>query len=321
MQTVKISNAKDLSTLPEVFPFKGGTVIALGLFDGVHLAHRALISGARAVADEKNLPLTVFTFFGDEGLIKSKSKKLYSDEEKLSLLEECGADCTVIASFPVLSGLDAQTFVKSFLSVSLSARVAVCGYNFRFGKGAAGDPLTLSKLMADSGGEAIVIDEYVANGTSLSSTYVKDLLSERNVREAAKLLGKPYFISGKVSHGLGLGKKLGIPTVNVPLSYSRFVLPSGVYATATAIDGRIFPSLTNVGSCPTFEAREIHTETFILNFNEDVYGKDIRIYFIDFLRDEKQFSDANELIMQINIDKIKTLEIFGDVKWQEFGLN
>ena len=141
------------------------------------------------------------------------------------------------------------------------------------------------------------------------------------MREAAKLLGKPYFLSGKVSHGLGLGKKLGIPTINLALDSERFILPSGVYATATAVDGKLFPSLTNVGVCPTFDERDNHAETFILNFDDDVYNKNVRIYFVEFLRDEKKFSSAEELVMQINVDRNKTLELFGDMKWQELGLN
>lgn len=321
MKTVKITSNQDLVALSDAFDFACGTVVALGFFDGVHLAHRALLSEASAIARKMHLPLTVFTFSGNSGQIKSGAKKLYSDEEKLSLLKECGVDCTLIADFPVFSKIEAADFVKDFLIGSLFARVAVCGYNFRFGKGALGTSDTLRKIMAESGAEARIIEEYTVSGVTLSSTHIRALLSERRVREASKLLGKPYFISGEVSHGLGLGKKLGIPTVNIPLSAERFVLPIGVYATAAVIDGRIFPALTNVGVCPTFEEREIHAETFILNFDEDAYGKNIRIYFVEFLRDEKQFSNANELIMQINIDKNRTLKLFGDVKWQELGLN
>jgi riboflavin kinase/FMN adenylyltransferase len=217
--------------------------------------------------------------------------------------------------------LAAENFVTDFLIRSLGAAVAVCGYNFKFGKGASGDSETLCKLMKSSGAEAEVVEEYKADGVPLSSTYIRTLLSERRIREAAKLLGKPYFISGMVSHGLGLGKKLGIPTVNVELPSGRFVLPAGVYATLTAIGDKLFPSLTNVGVCPTFNERQIHTETFILNFNDDVYNENIRIYFVDFLRNEKKFSNAEELLMQINVDKTKTLKLFGDIKWQELGLN
>lgn len=321
MQTLVIKDSQDLRSISEHFARSGGTVVALGLFDGVHLAHRALIAEARAIAEKLCLPLTVFTFSGNSGQIKASSKRLYSDKEKLSLLEECGTDITVMADFGTLSGLGAEAFVEDFLLGSLSARVAVCGYNFRFGRGAAGDCDTLRELTKSHGAKAVVIEDYRVNGISLSSTRIRELLSERRVSEARELLGRPYFISGKVLHGLGLGKKLGIPTVNIPLPKERFTLPVGVYATAAEIDGRLFPALTNVGVCPTFEAREIHSETFILNFNEDAYGKNIKIHFIDFLRDEKQFSSANELVMQINVDKNKTLELFGDLKWQEFGLS
>ena len=322
MQTVKITNESDLAKIAQSGDFtQHGAVVALGFFDGLHKAHRELIASARAAAKEKNLRLVIFTFSGDDNLLKTNVKKLFTDEEKLSLLEECGADCTVLANFAVFVDLAPESFVKDFLVGSLGANVVVCGYNFRFGKGATGNAETLIKLMKDSGGEARVVEEYTVNGISLSSTYIRNLLSQRRVREAANLLGKPYFLSGKVSHGLGLGKKLGIPTVNLELNPKRFVLPSGVYATVTEIGKDRFPSLTNVGVCPTFDAREIHTETLILNFNNNVYDESIRVYFIDFLRDEEKFSSAEELIMQINVDKNKTLKLFGDIKWQEIGLN
>ena len=322
MRTVRIKSEKDLSDIRENRVFsKHGSVVALGFFDGVHLAHRALIKRAEDIARQRGLELVIFTFSGDDQLIKSGAKRLFSDEEKLSLLEECGADCTVIASFGVLSGTPAESFVTDFLADTLGAEVAVCGYNFKFGKGATGTPEALEELMAKVGGEALIVEEYTVDGSPLSSTRIRELLSSRMVREAAMLLGKPYFLSGKVSHGLGLGKKLGIPTVNISPDPYRFLLPSGVYATVTEIDGKLYPSLTNVGTCPTFDEREIHTETFILNFSSDVYSKNIKVYFVEFLRDERRFSSAEELIMQINVDKNKTLELFGDIKWQELGLN
>lgn len=322
MQVIRITDSEDLNKIKENHVFsEHGSVVALGFFDGVHLAHRTLIAKAKDIAEQKKLRLVIFTFAGDDRLIKADSKRLFTDNEKLSLLEECGADLTVIANFTVFSGLAAENFVTDFLIRSLGAAVAVCGYNFKFGKGASGDSETLCKLMKSSGAEAEVVEEYNVDGVPLSSTYIRTLLSERRIREAAKLLGKPYFISGMVLHGLGLGKKLGIPTVNVELPSGRFVLPAGVYATVTAIGDRLFPSLTNVGVCPTFNERQIHTETFILNFNDDVYNENIRIYFVDFLRNEKKFSNAEELLMQINVDKTKTLKLFGDIKWQELGLN
>ena len=322
MQVIRITDSEDLNKIKENHVFsEHGSVVALGFFDGVHLAHRTLIAKAKDIAEQKKLRLVIFTFAGDDKLIKADSKRLFTDNEKLSLLEECGADLTVIANFTVFSGLAAENFVTDFLIRSLGAAVAVCGYNFKFGKGASGDSETLCKLMKSSGAEAEVVEEYNVDGVPLSSTYIRTLLSERRIREAAKLLGKPYFISGMVSHGLGLGKKLGIPTVNVELPSGRFVLPAGVYATVTAIGDRLFPSLTNVGVCPTFNERQIHTETFILNFNDDVYNENVRIYFVDFLRNEKKFSNAEELLMQINVDKTKTLKLFGDIKWQELGLN
>lgn len=322
MRTVRFRRSDSIEELRAALPFsKSGCVAALGFFDGMHAAHRALIKKAREAADSAGLPLTVFTFSGDDGALKPDSSRLYTDEEKLELIAECGADFTVLADFSAISDMSSRDFVHDFLIRSLGVRVSVCGFNFRFGKGASGTSEDLEALMGEAGASALVLEERTKDGISLSSTYIRELISEKKLLMAAKLLGKPYFISGRVAHGLGLGKTLGIPTVNLELPKGKSALPGGVYSTLTEIDEKIYPSLTNVGVCPTFDEREAHAETFILDFNGDLYGKITRIYFIAFLRDEKKFKSAEELIMQINIDKKRALKLTEELKWQEIGLN
>ena len=155
----------------------------------------------------------------------------------------------------------------------------------------------------------------------MSSSAIREMLSQKRLDEAAALLGKPFFADGKVSHGLGLGKKLGFPTVNLEFTAEKFTLPSGVYFTAVKIKDSLYASITNLGVCPTFDEREIHAETFIFDFDEDIYDKEIRLYFIEFIRDEIRFSSKNDLIMQINIDINKALELAKEKKWQEIGQN
>ena len=321
MKIIRIEKNSDINDLADDKLFSCGSVTTLGFFDGMHLAHRALIKEAKSVAKEQNLPVVVFTFSGNGNLIKSSSARLFTDEERLALIEKCDVDYTVIADFSVMKDMSAEDFVTEFLVGALNTQVGVCGFNFRFGKNAQSTSKTLSELMQKEGRRAVILDEYLYNGKTLSSTYIRELISENNLSEAGKLLGIPYFISGKVEHGMGLGRKLGIPTVNTDIPQGKLVPTFGVYLTALNLDGKIYKALTNVGSCPTFSEREAHIETYILDFNGDLYGKDIKIYFIAFLREEKKFSNEKELLMQINIDKNKAFELIGESEWQELGPN
>ena len=155
----------------------------------------------------------------------------------------------------------------------------------------------------------------------ISSTRIRELLHKKDMAGAAKLLGKPYFITGKVKHGLGLGKTLGIPTVNTELPDGNFSVPSGVYLSALSVGGENHLALTNIGVCPTFGRRAVHAETYILDFDGDLYGENLRIYLCAHLRDEKKFDSENELISQIKSDTDKALALWEDIKWQEIGLN
>lgn len=298
--------------LPVSYP-----VVALGFFDGVHLAHRALILDAVALAREKCTECAVFTFSSEDGQIKSDAQRIYSTEEKLELISTLGVDAAIIADFSELKFLSPDSFVKDVLVDSVGCKYAVAGYNFRFGKGAAGDSTRLSELFSEYGGGALIKDEFSYGGLTVSATRIRELLLVGDVAEANRLLGAPYFVSGTVAHGRGDGRQFGFPTINT--TSGGVSLRKGVYHTAVAVGKEVYSSVTNVGNCPTFGARDTHAETYILDYSGDIYGERVRIYFLGFLRDEKQFSDKNELIMQINIDKKQVIERNKDIKWQEFG--
>ena len=300
--------------------FGDGCVMALGLFDGVHIAHRRLLAAAKERADKLALPLAVFTFAGNSG-IKSTSPRLYTDSERLSLLEECGVDIAVVSDFASVSSFDKETFVKDVLVGIFDTRVAVCGYNFAFGRGALGKSDYLAEVLAALGREALVIGECTHLGEQVSTTRIKELIAEKNMEGAAKLLGAPYFIGGKVEHGRGMGKGLGIPTVNTSLSEGAQILPRGVYASAFFNGKKLHRALTNVGECPTFGKRESHAETFIIDFDGDLYGNDVRIYLLSYLRGERSFSSAEELLSQIKLDTDKALSLNLEEIWQEIGQN
>ncbi len=296
------------------------SVMALGVFDGVHVGHRRLIEHARARASESGVPLSVFTF-RDNGTLKAGAPRIYGEEEKCRLFERLGIDTVIFCDFRSVSNLSAEDFVGEVLLKSLSAICAVAGYNFRFGRGATGDAALLSELCKSVGIEALICDEVRCGDRTVSSTAVRELLREKRIKEANLLLGTPYFISGGVKHGNGVGHTLGYPTVNTDIDPSRVALPGGVYRTAVPYRGKIYSALTNVGTCPTFGERPVHAETYILDFDGDLYGENIDIFFLDYLRDEQAFSSVESLKMQINIDKNKVITENGDTTWQELGLS
>lgn len=322
MQVFSVKSEKDLLEFNKSTRIlERGCTAALGFFDGVHAAHRTLISEAVKTAKKSDIPSLVLTFSAKNTTFKPDRTRLFTDGEKLSEISSLGVDITVVFDFEIIKDLSKDEFVDKILVGMLNVKTAFCGYNFRFGKSAAGNSEYLENKMRSLGRDTVVLDEYVNGGVSVSSTEVRALLSEKRLSEATALLGKPFFSDGKVSHGWGLGKKLGIPTVNVDWDGEKFVLPHGVYLSLIEISGRLYCGITNVGTCPTFDERKVHSETFIFDFDEEVYDENIRIYYVDFMRDEIKFPSQKELIMQINIDINRAKELSKEIKWQGIGLS
>ena len=295
-------------------------VLALGFFDGVHLAHRDLLECARKEATENGLNFGIFSFKSN-GKIKTSSQRLYNDDEKTEIFHNLNADFVVFADFDQIAHLSAEDFVNKVLIEDLNCSLCVAGFNFRFGHRACGRADDLVRLMKIGGGDAIIRDEVKVDGEkTLSATLIRDMLAEGKIPEATKLLGAPYYIKGRVSQGRQVGRVLGFPTVNIPISEEKIKPRLGVYRTAIPIDGKIYSAVTNIGICPTFDKREIHLESFIIDFDGDLYGKDLKIYLLDFIRDERAFSSPEELKMQINIDKNTVIKENGDITWQDLGL-
>ncbi len=297
-----------------------GCIVALGYFDGVHNGHRHLIALAKSLAKSMNLPLAVFTFHSD-GTLSKGGGFLYTTEEKLTLLENLGVDVTVVADFGSVSGICAEDFIRDTLIKDLSCQGAVCGFDFRFGKGAVKDADFLYKTLSALGKRCIIAEEETYLGEKISTTRIKKALLDGEIETATKLLGAPYFLCGKVMRGDGRGHSLGFPTLNTELQEGQSAVKHGVYRSAVCIDGLLYHAITNVGTCPTFTPRTAHAETYIIDFDGDLYGKKIRIYLLGYLREEKEFSSQEELIMQINVDKNRAIKENGELKWQVIGQN
>ena len=298
----------------------GKCAVALGYFDGVHIGHRELISLLVREAKAEGLKSYVLTF--EDNLAKTKKTQsiIYNTEEKLRIFESLGVDGVIVADFSSISGLSPESFVFDVLIDSLGVELAISGYNFRFGKFAAADSSRLIELMEDKGKRALVLSERRVDGEPLSATVIRELIGEKRLDEATKMLGIPYYVEGTVERGLGLGTGFGFPTVNIPIRETS-PLASGVYRTAVKIGDRLYTGVTNVGSCPTVKEREIHTETLIADFDGNLYGQNIKIYFLGYLREERLFDSVDELRDQIYFDRNRSIEENGDLTWLATGLN
>jgi len=285
----------------------GERVVALGFFDGVHVAHRRLLALARAEARRRGCELCVLTFLSEGRALKPDAERIYPTEIKQQLLREAGVDRTVLCEFSAVSDMDAATFVETVLCRTLGCVCAVCGYNFRFSRGAVADSDALYRLLAERGRACLVCEPVDFEGRPLSATFIRTLLREGDMQTAAAALGVPYRLRACPVRVLGLGRTLGTPTVNLTFPEGTCRPKNGVYRCIAAVDGVRYTALTNVGTCPTFGARPVHAECYLLDFDGDIYGKEVTVYFLAFLREERAFASADELRAQIERDVRQTV--------------
>lgn len=294
--------------------------VALGYFDGVHVGHRALISELIRISEEDGLSPCVFTFANLPPKTQKTPTTLYNIDDKLKIFEQLGIEIVILADFDSISAMSGEEFVKDVLIGDFDTRVALCGFNFRFGRCAHAGAADLVELMSKHGTRAEILDEQTVGDVSVSATEIKNLLSEGKIEGANALLGTPYFVRGKVEKGLGLGKAYGFPTVNTPIR-SDSPLLGGVYRTAVRIGEKLYTGVTNVGTCPTIEKRDVHAETLISDFEGSLYGQELYIYFLGYMRKERLFDSVDRLRDQIYADKEQAEKENGDLKWLEIGLS
>lgn len=281
-----------------------GTSIALGFFDGVHIAHKKIIEATVRYAQKNSFSPVALTFDRSplEILSPGKVRYLTDSKEKAELIKALGADMQVLTLSKELLALSPEEFVRNILVSEFGIKHAVCGFNYRFGKGGSGDTNTLTELGKKYGFTVEVCDKVMYDEADVSSSRIRKLLDEGNISLANKLLGRNYSLCGTVTEGKHLGKTLGFPTANVFFKPDRATLLCGVYETAVFIDGIKLPAITNVGINPTVGGEKMRSETFIPDFSEDIYDKEIKIEFIDFIRKETKFENLELLKKQINED-------------------
>ncbi len=283
---------------------KSPSSIALGFFDGVHIAHRKIISLAVDYAKKNSLSPIALSFDASpmELLSDCKVKYLTTNEEKKNIIESLGADTEFLPLSRELLSMEAEAFVKEILVDKYNIKCAVCGYNYRFGRNGKGDTKLLQELGKQYGFEVTVCDCKTFLGESVSSSRIRELISKGNIESANELLGRNFSLSGMVCEGKHLGRKLGFPTANVFFNEHTVIPKNGVYKTLVTIENDSYTAITNTGINPTVGGEPLRTETYIPNFNHDIYGKEIKIEFLRFIREERKFHSIEELKSQIKQD-------------------
>ncbi len=299
---------------PEV-PLKFSTSATIGIFDGVHIGHRRILSLLRKDAREKGISSCVITFHPHpQKVLRGIDVPLIVPlKERFRLLEKEGVDVTVCYSFTKkFASVQAEDFVRDMLVGRLGIRTIFVGPDFFFGRNREGNINLLEAMGKTYNFEIRRVEPALLDGEVISSTTIRKLIEEGMVREAARFLSYSFSIEGTVKEGERRGRKLGFPTANIDTEWE--LLPKkGVYVTWAHLGGERFESITNVGVRPTFGYNQLLVETHIIDFKGDVYGKPIRIEFIDKLRDETRFESIDALVEQISRDVKRTKEIFSEL--------
>jgi riboflavin kinase/FMN adenylyltransferase len=293
----------------------GARVLAIGNFDGVHLGHRALLERLVATARQHGLPPAVMTFEPHPRELFAPEQapaRLTSLREKLALLEGCGVEEVYLLHFSrKLAGLTAEEFIERVLVRGLGVRHLIIGDDFRFGKGRAGDFAMLQAAGEQAGFGVEAMHTIEIDGERVSSSAVRDALGAGDLEHAARLLGRPYSIAGRVVHGDKIGRKLGFPTANIQLKRKRVALTGVFAATVSGIDKRHLPGAASLGVRPTlgFGLRPV-LEVHLFDFDREIYGAHVSVHFLHKLRDEAKYDSLEALTAQIARDVQATQDYF-----------
>lgn len=296
----------------EKFPsLSDHTIVAIGNFDGIHLGHQKILKCLEETAKEYGLFSLVLTFFPHPGKIleKNKLKMIQTLDQKTEEIRKFDIQALLIIPFDEqFANLSGQDFIQKIVLNTLKAKAVIIGKNFYFGKNREGDVSLLHRLSPKLKFRVCSIPEVIQNGETVSSSLIRNLLQEGKVEKANRLLGRSYEIGGEVVKGQSRGKTLGFPTANIETENE--IIPQGVFITKTRVGSRILPSMTNVGKQPTFDQKDLHIESFIIDFNRDLYGEYIGINFLKKIRDEMKFRNPDDLAKQLKDDLQTTKAYF-----------
>lgn len=277
--------------------------IALGFFDGVHIAHQEIIKRCVNGAREKNLRPIALTFDVSPHEFLGKGAAYITDNgAKSDIIRNLGCETHFLKTTAELLKTEPSDFVRKVLMEEYGAKYIVCGFNYHFGKNAAGNVKLLGEIASEYGAELCVCECVTVEDERVSSSKIRSLIKDGNIKKANKMLGRRFSIQGIVSQGKHLGKTIGFPTANIYISENMIAPKFGVYHTIVTIGEDRHHAITNVGINPTLGGEKLRTETYIPGLDMDLYNKTIKLEFIDFLRPEKKFSGISQLKRQIESD-------------------
>lgn len=288
--------------------------LSLGMFDGVHLGHQTIISELKRIASEKNLESAVLTFWPHPRLVFNPNedlKLLNTLEEKTTLLENFGIENLFLKNFDEeFRNLTGEEFVRQILVEKLNIKHLIVGHDHVFGKNRSGDFQLLKKLAPELGFGVEQMEAVNIYNNNISSTKVRNALLEGNIKEANLMLGYSYSLTGTVVHGKKIGRTIGYPTANIEVDSLKLLPKKGAYIVEVLFEGKVYRGMLSIGTNPTVNGEKLTTEVYILDFNEDIYGKEITVKFRDFLHEEIKFEGLEKLIERLDEDKRLTEEFF-----------
>lgn len=293
-------------SIKEIVKPENGSCVTIGNFDGVHKGHQKLICSTCQKAKANGLASVVVTFDPHplRVLVNSKTPPFITlTSQKLELIAQHNPDIILALNFTrEIAALSPEEFIKKFLVDPLNMKEMVVGYDYALGKGRSGNYKVLAELGRKHGYGIERLDPVIIKDAVVSSSRIRDMVKEGNVWDVRPLLGRFYQVRGEVVHGMNRGGRLlGFPTANIKLEDELFP-KKGVYAIRIEVDGRVRPGVANIGKNPTFGNEALSVEAHIFDFSEDIYGKSIRVHFIQRIRSERKFKGLDELKERISID-------------------
>lgn len=290
-------------------------VIALGMFDGLHIGHQAIIRAAVAKAQEINGTALVFSFENHPRSVialDGAPNRIGSDAVRCRILKNLGVDALVEIPFTsVFAETTADDFIK-LLQRYFMPQYIVVGENYTFGRGGRGTPTLLQEKSNAYGFELIVYPSVLRDGAPVSSTRIRTLIAYGDLERVREYLGYPFTIIGTIIHGQARGRSLGFPTANISLREEYERLPNGVYAVTVLYQRQLYRAVANIGNNPTFDGCNRRLEVHIMDFSGDLYGAEIMVTFYKKIRNEQRFSSVEDLIQQIREDKENAVHVLGE---------
>lgn len=284
--------------------------LSLGMFDGVHRGHQSIIQQLNTIAAEKNMESAILTFWPHPRLVfdpHADLKLLNTQQEKINLLQQNNIQNLFLKEFDeAFRNLTGEEFIRQILVEKLNVKFLIVGHDHVFGKNKSGNFDLLQKLAPELGYEVVQMEAVNLHNNTISSTKVRNALSEAKILEANEMLGYHYPVSGKIVEGKQIGRTIGYPTANIDFESIKLLPKKGAYIVEVYIEDQFYKGMLSVGTNPTVNGDKLTVEVYILDFNEDIYGKVITVKFRDFLHDEIKFDGLEKLIERLDEDKILT---------------